>query len=233
MVHLGIQHCIRFDRIRRTKIMERRTIGYYDYTVILTYCGMLTAIIGIFLSLQEYYWGAILCLMMAGVCDIFDGAIASTKDRNRSEKDFGIQIDSLSDLISFGVLPAVFVYMITGQNLAAGVVCAGYVLCALIRLAYFNVLEEERQRHSTERRKIYMGVPVTAAAAALPVAYLIFHYGLATHSALFPVTLLFLGTGFLSPVEIRKPALTGKIAIGIVAFFEMAAMFLGMGWDVI
>ncbi|MBR0456841.1 MAG: CDP-alcohol phosphatidyltransferase family protein [Firmicutes bacterium] len=213
--------------------MERRTIGYYDYTVILTYCGMVTAVVGIFMSLHEYYWSAILCLMMAGVCDIFDGAIASTKDRNRSEKDFGIQIDSLSDLISFGVLPAVFVYMITGQNLAAGVVCAGYVLCALIRLAYFNVLEEERQRHSAERRKIYLGLPVTAAAAALPIAYLILHYGLITRSALFPVTLLLLGTAFLSPIEIRKPALLGKIAIGTIAFFEMVAMFLGMGWDVI
>ena len=214
-------------------MMERKTIGYYDYTVILTYCGMLTAVTGIFLSLHEYYWSAILCLMIAGVCDIFDGAVASTKDRNRSEKDFGIQIDSLSDLISFGVLPAVFVYMITGQSPASGVICAGYVLCALIRLAYFNVLEEERQRVSTERRKIYLGLPVTAAAALLPIAYLIFHYGLIMRSAVFPVTLFLLGTGFLAPFEIRKPAIIGKIAIGAVALLEMTAMFLGMGWDVI
>ncbi|MBR3203048.1 MAG: hypothetical protein IKF60_05625, partial [Solobacterium sp.] len=120
-----------------------------------------------------------------------------------------------------------------GQNFAAGVVCAGYVLCALIRLAYFNVLEEERQRHSAERRKIYLGLPVTAAAAALPIVFLIFHYSLVTRSALFPVTLLLLGAAFLSPIEIRKPALLGKIAIGTIAFFEMVAMFLGMGWDVI
>ena len=86
---------------------------------------------------------------------------------------------------------------------------------------------------SAERRKIYLGLPVTAAAALLPIAYLLLHYGLITRSALFPVTLLLLGTGFLSPFEIRKPAVIGKIAIGAVAFFEMAAMFLGMGWDVI
>lgn len=123
--------------------------------------------------------------------------------------------------------------MITGQNLATGIVCAGYVLCALIRLAYFNVLEEERQRISTERRKIYLGLPVTAAAALLPIAYLFLHYGLVTRSAVLPVTLILLGAGFLAPFEIRKPAVIGKIAIGVVAFFEMAAMFLGMGWDVI
>ncbi len=39
-----------------------------------------------------------------------------------------------------------------------------FALCALIRLAYFNVLEEERQRQTTESRKSYLGVPVTAIA---------------------------------------------------------------------
>ena len=213
--------------------MERKTIGYYDYTVILTYFGMLSAVVGIFMAMHESYWNAMLCLMIAGICDIFDGAVASTKDRDRNEKVFGIQIDSLSDLISFGVLPAVFTYMITGQNIAAGVICAGYVLCALIRLAYFNVMEEERQRHSSDRRKIYLGIPVTAAAALLPIVYLVFHYGLVMRSALFPVLLILLGTGFLSPIEIRKPDAVGKALIAVVGVLEMVGMFLGMGWDLV
>ena len=213
--------------------MERKTIGYYDYTVILTYFGMLSAVVGIFMAMHESYWNAMLCLMIAGICDIFDGAVASTKDRDRDEKVFGIQIDSLSDLISFGVLPAVFTYMITGQNIAAGVICAGYVLCALIRLAYFNVMEEERQRHSSDRRKIYLGIPVTAAAALLPIIFLVFHYGLVMSSALFPVLLILLGTGFLSPIEIRKPDAVGKALIAVVGVLEMVGMFLGMGWDLV
>ena len=48
--------------------------------------------------------------MIAGLCDMFDGKIASTMERTRQEKRFGVQIDSLSDLICFGVLPALIVY---------------------------------------------------------------------------------------------------------------------------
>ena len=83
--------------------MKRKLIGYYDYTVILTYLGMLFAFSGILMVIGEDYWDAVFCLMLAGICDMFDGAVAATKVRTDSEKRFGIQIDSLSDLISFGV----------------------------------------------------------------------------------------------------------------------------------
>ena len=53
---------------------------------------------------------ALLCLMFAGFCDMFDGKIASTMKRTKQEKRFGIQIDSLSDLICFGALPALIVF---------------------------------------------------------------------------------------------------------------------------
>ena len=89
--------------------MKKKLLGFYDYTVVLTYAGMLFAFCGILEAIGQYYKGAILCLMIAGLCDMFDGAVASTKERNRQEKRFGVQIDSLSDLISFGILPAVLV----------------------------------------------------------------------------------------------------------------------------
>lgn len=112
--------------------MKRKLLGYYDYTVILTYCGMLFAFCGILRAVSQNYWEAVFCLMFAGVCDMFDGAVASTKaDRTADEKRFGIQIDSLSDLVSFGVLPGVFIYMITGKNAIVGLICALFVLCSM------------------------------------------------------------------------------------------------------
>lgn len=74
--------------------MKKKLLGYYDYTVILTYCGMLSAFVGILRLLSQDYWNAVVCLMVAGVCDMFDGAVAATKTRTESEKRFGIQIDS-------------------------------------------------------------------------------------------------------------------------------------------
>ena len=68
-------------------------------------CAMLA---GILFAFEGQLWAALGCLMFSGVCDMFDGKVASTKkERTRSEKRFGIQIDSLSDLVCFGVLPAV------------------------------------------------------------------------------------------------------------------------------
>lgn len=213
--------------------MKKKLLGYYDYTVVLTYCGMLFAFCGILQAIGQNYWNAVFCLMLAGVCDMFDGTIAATKNRTDSEKRFGIQIDSLSDLISFGVFPGVFVYMISEKNPLAGVISAMFVLCALIRLAYFNVLEEERQRQTEESRKSYLGVPVTTIAVLLPAVYLLYDYKVCKRVICFPILLIFMGIGYLSPIEIKKPGAVGKIAIIILGIFEAVWMMLFMGWDVV
>ena len=84
-------------------------IGYYNYTVILTYVGMLFGFAGITYVGSGNLKMALICLLMAGLCDMFDGKVASTRERTKQEKRFGVQIDSLSDLICFGGLPAVIV----------------------------------------------------------------------------------------------------------------------------
>lgn len=213
--------------------MKKKLLGYYDYTVILTYCGMLFAFFGLLRVLGQDYWKAAVCLMLAGVCDMFDGTVASTKDRNKSEKRFGIQIDSLSDLISFGVLPAVFVYMISEKNALVGMVASLFVLCSLIRLAYFNVMEEERQERTAERRKTYLGVPVTVIAVFLPAVYMLYDNRLCKNMICFPLLLIVMGIGYLLPVEIKKPEIIGKIGIILLGIFEVIGMLLFMGWDAI
>ena len=164
---------------------------------------------------------------------MFDGAVAATKVRTVSQKRFGIQIDSLSDLLSFGILPGLFVYMLSEQDALTGFICALFVLCALIRLAYFNVLEEERQSQTTEKRKIYMGVPVTTVALLLPLVYMVYEYKGFSHRACFPVFLVLLGIGFLSPIEIKKPGIVGKICMIIIGILETVGIFISRGWKTI
>ena len=83
-------------------------LGVYDYTVILTYISVLSASTGIFVTLTgpgHPYIGMVF-LLLCGLCDTFDGKVARTKrNRTKLQKDFGVQIDSLSDLVAFGVLP--------------------------------------------------------------------------------------------------------------------------------
>lgn len=210
---------------------KKKLLGYYDYTVVLTYCGMLLAFCGILKAIGGRYGESALYLLLAGVCDMFDGAVAATKERTEPEKRFGIQIDSLSDLISFGVLPGVFVYMISGRNVLCGTISAVFVLCALIRLAYFNVLEEDRQQKTTGRRKSYLGVPVTTIAVFLPALWLLYDHKLCKNIFFFPCLLCLMGAGYLLPVNIRKPGLPGKLGILLLGILEALGMLFFMGWD--
>ena len=76
-------------------------IGFYDYTVVVTYISLISSIIGIFMAIEGRMQLAVFCLAFSGLCDMFDGKIARTKkNRTEDEKSFGIQIDSLCDIVS-------------------------------------------------------------------------------------------------------------------------------------
>lgn len=188
-------------------------LGVYNYTVILTYFGMLISFTGITCALQGNLHGALVCLMISGVCDMFDGKIASTKVRTPQEKRFGIQIDSLSDLICFGILPAVVVYTVSGRSSLSFYLSAFYLLCALIRLAWFNVDEEARQSSSEGGREVYLGLPVTTAALVIPALMGLGRLGRWPLELLGPVALLAMGVAFLLPFRLKKPALPGKVGM--------------------
>ena len=182
-------------------------LGFYNYTVILTYIGMLSGFTGITRALSGDLRGALICLMVAGVCDMFDGKIASTMERTRREKRFGVQIDSLSDLVCFGVLPAIIVYTACGGSRLSYYLSALYLLCALIRLAWFNVDEEERQDRETGRRSVYLGLPVTCAALIFPGFIGLGEAARWPMQLLLPLITLVTAAAFLTPFRLKKPAL--------------------------
>lgn len=147
-------------------------IGVYNYTVILTYLSFMSALIGIYFSVNGNTFIGIICLMISGLCDMFDGTVARTKkNRTENEKMFGIELDSLSDLVAFGVLPSAIGVGLGIEKTIFVFVLFLFPLCALIRLAYFNVSETERTSKTTESRKEYLGLPVTTSAIILPIVY--------------------------------------------------------------
>lgn len=159
-------------------------IGFYDYTVVLTYCSIISAIVGIVLSLgatAHPQW-AVFLLLLSGLCDAFDGKVARTKkNRTRAMQNFGIQIDSLADIVAFGILPVCIGLALWNYSAASAeagsfvlpyavpiLISCLYILAAVVRLAYFNVTEEERQSIGASKREFYTGLPVTAASLILP-----------------------------------------------------------------
>lgn len=149
-------------------------LGFYDYTVILTYLSLLSAFSGMLAANGGRFSAAILCLIACGVCDAFDGAVARTKkNRTEDEKAFGIQIDSLCDAVSFGVFPAYLSTCMGLDGILGKTIAALYCLCAVIRLAFFNVQEANRQRSEEGKRKTYQGLPVTSISILYPAVYIL------------------------------------------------------------
>lgn len=201
-------------------------LGFYNYTVILTYLGLISGCVGIMLSANGNTGGAVICLMISGFLDLFDGKVASTRQRSDEEKKFGIQIDSLSDLVCFGVLPAMIGYSLGMTEYYWYPLFGLFVLAALIRLAYFNVMEEKRQKETNEIRKNYNGMPVTTVAILIPILYFIFKLiGDFNYEVAYGTSLFIFGLAFLvKSLKIKK--LKGKY---IYIFAAIAVVFIAVG----
>ena len=224
-------------------------LGYYDYTCFLTYLSLLSAGLGIFVTLHgagHPYLG-IFFLMFSGLCDAFDGKVARTKkDRSEAEVKFGIQIDSLSDLVAFGVLPACigdalvrvseFIPDVPRSPDATKfenslcvllfTIMLLYILSAMIRLAYFNVDEEERQKKEEGTRLFYSGVPVTSASLVFPTVMLFQYIVPVDITMVYFAFMIVLGFAFLSKIQIKKPTFKGLMIMVGIGIVEVVLLFI-------
>ena len=184
-------------------------IGVYDYTVILTYISLISSIFGMTQAIHGDYKMAIFCLAFSGACDAFDGRIARTKkNRTEDEKNFGIQLDSLCDVICFGVFPAMICYLLGVRGTIGLPIVFFYSLGAAIRLAFFNVLEGNRQKTEGGCNKTYRGLPVTSISCILPMAFwLQFLMSDMAFLVLLHILLALVGFLFILDFKLPKPGL--------------------------
>ena len=183
--------------------MSQIFLGYWNVSVILTYFELICAVTGICAACDGSPVRAVLCLLVCGLCDMFDGKIARATKRSEDACVFGIQIDSLCDLVSFGVLPAVMGCQ-WGIEGSLRMIPALFVLCGLIRLAYFNVDEQKRQKATDETRQYYEGLPITCSAVGVPLLY-----GLSRVTDISLTVLMEAGLGlmallFISRIKVKK-----------------------------
>lgn len=160
------------------KCEYKRIVGFWHYGVVLTYLSVISAVVGICFSIGGNRHSmpevGVFCLLLSGFFDGFDGAVAKTR-KNRTKQDamFGERIDSLSDLVAFGVAPVMIGFGMHITRWYYILVYALYILCALVRLAYFDVTEEIRlQQEGNTRRKFYEGLPVTNAGFIIPCLFM-------------------------------------------------------------
>ncbi len=211
-----------------------RFIGFYDYTVILTYLSLISALFGITQSAAGNFEIAVICMGICGVCDSFDGRIARTKkNRTDDEKAFGIQIDSLCDLVCFGIFPAFFCYELGLKSILGFVIICFYSICAVIRLGYYNVLEEKKKNAPAEQTNgaAFHGLPVTVSSILTALTYCLIYvlpeniFGIVLH--IVPILIGFL---FILDFPIKKkPSLKSLLLlIAVVSAFVIGVIWINV-----
>ena len=150
-------------------------IGKFNRTVVVTYLSIVAFLVGAYYSIFEGNIAAgVICLVISGICDTFDGKIARmVKNRTEEDVQFGIQIDSLADVIAFTISPLMIFYgYILWNNVDIHPVLTilastALIVCGITRLAYFNVVT------AAGPIKYYRGLPVTLTSVIFPLLYLL------------------------------------------------------------
>ena len=155
-----------------------------------------------------------ICLMIAGVCDLFDGAIARRVKRTEEEKAFGIQLDSLVDVVDFIALPiCIFMGMGMMDLIHLGLYLF-YAVTGIARIGYFNVVTADGEAPV----KYYSGLPVTYVALIFPMVYLLkYVVSYLVFAGIFTATIPVVAVLELLKVRILKPRGIGYVLFGLLA----------------
>ncbi len=203
-------------------------IGFYDYTVILTYISLASSVIGMTQAIHGRFKVAVVLLAFSGLCDMFDGKIARTKkDRSEDAKAFGIQIDSLCDVVCFGAFPALICYLLGVRGVLGMTIIALYCVASVIRLAFFNVMEMNNALVTEDGEKFYRGLPITSMAVALPLVFMVqFFVPDSVFVICLHLLLMVVGLMFIVDFKFRKPSNATLAALVTVITAALVVMLL-------
>ncbi len=174
--------------------------NHFNLANIVTFANISMGIVAMYFIQQGDFFTAIVLAWIAGAFDILDGKIA--RHFNLS-CEFGVQLDSFADFISFVVMPSFLLFYALEkesglQTLVAGAVFIYYIISGLRRLIDFNLKSE-----AGSVTKYFEGVPTPLGAILLWVLYLLYSYGLV--SSLYIILLLVVTIAFLLNSKVKIP----------------------------
>jgi CDP-diacylglycerol--serine O-phosphatidyltransferase len=200
---------------------RKSMVGFIiDLPNICTLFGLLSALLGIYFAIQNLFYFAIICGAWAVLFDLLDGMIASKmKGRSSDDRAFGGQLDSLIDIVSFGVLPAIILLSYSDYNPWFIPGAFAVIAACAIRLSYFNI-------YGLTEGKTYTGLAVDNNGLIMSFAFL---FESLLNSAFFSTGLLILlmvVVAFnLAPIQI--PKFSKKMIYGIAVYVTVITVFLG------
>jgi CDP-diacylglycerol--serine O-phosphatidyltransferase len=175
----------------------------FNIANLITFGNITAGLIAIHFIVHGDYFTAIILAWIAGALDIADGKVAR---KYNLSTEFGIQVDSYADFISFVVMPSFLLYYaITEQSsgleqFILGLVFIFYIISGLRRLIEFNIEVEVG-----EAAKYFVGVPTPLGALLLWILYLLYAYGLIGNSYVIGALALVIAWSLNSKLKIKHP----------------------------
>ncbi|TQR19250.1 CDP-diacylglycerol--serine O-phosphatidyltransferase [Psychrobacillus vulpis] len=142
-------------------------------------------------TMNGHYTLSVLFIFLGGLLDRFDGMVAR---KFQLESELGKQLDSMSDIISFGVAPALLIYALVLQEFSVTgmIITVIYIACGAFRLARFNISEPDGY---------FTGLPITVAGVILTLSYFAINY---IPSVTYMFLLIILSLLMISTFTLRK-----------------------------
>lgn len=158
---------------------------------VFTLANLLLGVVSLVFTMDNEFQVAAIMILLGMVLDGMDGRLAR---RLNAASPFGKELDSLADLVSFGVAPAILVYAIKLKNfgVAGLIICVIFALCGAIRLAKFNVLNISTY---------FLGIPITAAGSLVALTVLL---GNRLPVIAYPVIMVLLSYLMVSNIKVPK-----------------------------
>lgn len=205
-------------------------LGYYHYGVVLTYLSLVSSVIGISMTLNgRHITLAIVCLMVSGCLDAFDGRVARRGKTPPTRRSPSASRSTPSVTWSASASCPACIGFACGLNKWYHIaILALFVLAALIRLGYYNVMEMAQKNVDESGQRFFRGLPVTSIAIILPIVYGILLYAklLPWAGIILSVMFLAVGFGYVSQLRIKKPTLAGNILMIVFGACIMAAILV-------
>ncbi len=212
---------------RKNKNREDRRRGVFVLPNLVTTASLFCGFYAIIAAISGNFYNAALSILIAAVLDGLDGRIARL---TRTTSAFGVQYDSLSDLIAFGLAPGILVFLwaLKPFNRFGWMAAFLYVVCGALRLARFNVQTGQISN------KYFVGLPIPAAATIVATTILfIYQIGGTGSTGYLAVLILIYILSFLMVSNIPYPSFKGmklgerrsfNFLVAVVLVFVLVAL---------
>ncbi len=181
------------NNIKNKSRSENNILSFIRLADIISIGNILSGLASIFSSIHGNFKIASAFLFLAVIFDYYDG---KTARKTNTESDFGKQVDSLCDIISFIIAPVIFAYSVGLQNPIYLIIYSIYTASGLLRLARYNITG------TIENGKYFEGLPVPASIFFPPLYFIFMHFGITLN--LWIILYLIHAILMVSTIKIRK-----------------------------